>query len=130
MPTRLTSADLEVMQILWARGESKPAEILADFPREIKNPALRSILAILIEKGHVVRRKEGKAYFYKARTRRQSVFRSMVREVTDVFCQGSTEALLMNLISSQKLSEKELLALKKLADQSNSKKDSKKGSKS
>ena len=128
MPPRLTSAELEVMQILWQQGESKPADIQEQFPREIKNPALRSILGILVDKGHVVRRKEGKAFFYKAKTRQQSVFRSMLREVTDIFCQGSSEALLLNLIKSQKLSEEELVSLKRMADAPDSESNSNKGS--
>ncbi len=129
MPSRLTSAELEVMQILWEHGELKPAEIQEHFPRSIKNPALRSILGILVDKGHIVRRKEGKAFFYKAKTRRQSVFRSMLREVADVFCQGSSEALLMNLIKSQKLSEEELIELKRIADEPVTKPSAKKGKK-
>ncbi len=127
MRPRLTSAELEVMQILWDHGELKPAEIQERFPRSIKNPALRSILGILVDKQHVARRRDGKAYFYKAKTRRQSVFRSMLRDVADVFCQGSSEALLMNLIKSQKLSEKELLELKRLADQPAAKHQPKRG---
>ena len=118
MAPRLTSAELEVMQVLWEHGELKPAEIIQRFPRAIKNPALRSILGILVEKEHVVRRKAGKAFFYKAKTRQQSVFRAMLRELTETFCQGSSEALLMNLIQSQKLSDDELLELKRLAESS------------
>ncbi len=130
MSPRLTSAELEVMQILWEHGELKPAEIQGRFPRSIKNPALRSILAILVEKGHVARRKQGKAFFYKAKTRRQIVFRSMMREVADIFCQGSSEALLMNLIKSQKLSDKQLLELKRMADEPTEKPGTKKGTNS
>ena len=115
------------MQILWEHGELKPAEVVEFFPREIKNSALRSILGILVDKGHVARRKAGKAYFYKARTRQQSVFRSMMREVTDVFCQGSSEALLMNLIKSEKLSEEDLVALKRMADASRGESNTKRG---
>ncbi len=128
MPPRLTSAELQVMQILWEHGELKPADIQERFVRKIKNPALRSILAILVQKGHLVRRKEGKAYFYKAKTRRQSVFLSRLRELVDVFCQGSSEALLMNLIKTQKLSEEELVALKRLADDPETKPKPEKGS--
>ena len=72
---RFTQGELEVMRILWTRGELKPAEIHAHFPRKIKNPSLRSYLAILLEKGHVVRRRVGKAYYYRAKTRRESTFR-------------------------------------------------------
>ena len=88
------------------------------------------MLGILVDKGHVARRKTGKAFFYKAKTRRQSVFRLMLREVADVFCQGSSEALLMNLIKSQKLSEEELIELKRMADEPATKPKSKKGTNS
>lgn len=125
MTQRLTPAELEVMRVLWDRGELKPAEIQRHFGREIKNPALRSILGILVDKGHVLRRKEGKAFFYKAKTRRHSVLRSTLREAADIFCKGSSESLLMHLIKSQKLSEEELIELKRLADQSDSSRNSK-----
>ena len=127
---RFTPGELAVMQILWEHGELKPAQIQDHFPRSIKNPALRSILGILVDKGHVARRKAGKAFFYKAKTRRQSVFRSMLREVVDVFYQGSSEALLMNLIKSQMLSEEELIELKRMADEPAAKPKSKKGTNS
>ena len=118
MPPRLTSTELEVMQVLWDHGELKPSQIQEHFERPIKNPALRSLLSILVEKQHIERRKEGKAFFYTAKTRRQSAFRSMLREVTDLFCEGSSKALLMNLIKTEKLSEQELVDLKRIADES------------
>ena len=114
---QFTAAELDVMRILWQHGEMKPAEILKRFPREIKNPALRSVLSILIEKGHVARRLQGKAYFYKVTTKQHHAFRRMLRELVDTFCSGSTEALLLNLIKSEKLSEDDLLDLKRLADE-------------
>lgn len=114
--SQLTAGEMEVMQILWQHGELKPAEIQARFPRRIKNPALRSYLSILLEKGHVTRRQQGRAYYYRAKTRRQSVFRLMLRDLVDTFCNGSTQALLCNLIEFEKLSEEELLELKRLAE--------------
>lgn len=113
---KFTPGELAVMQILWEHGELKPAEIQALYPEPIKNPALRSYLAILLEKGHVARRKSGKAYFYKATTRRHSAFRSTVREIADAYCEGSAKNLILHLIRSEKLSEDELLELKRLAD--------------
>ena len=61
---RFTPGELAVMRILWKHGQLKPAEIQKDFPRKIKNPALRSYLAILVQKGHVTRRRKGKAYYH------------------------------------------------------------------
>ena len=114
---QFTAAELEVMQILWQHGEMKPAEIQKRFPRKIKNPALRSVLSILFEKGHVTRHLQGKAYFYKVTTKQRHAFRRMLRELVDTFCSGSTEALLLNLIKSEELSEDDLLELKRLADE-------------
>jgi BlaI family transcriptional regulator, penicillinase repressor len=111
-----TPGELSVMQILWNHGEMKPSEIQELFPEPIKNPALRSYLSILLEKGHVSRRKEGKAFYYKNVTRRHSAFRKSLRKMVDTYCDGSTESLLMSLIRSEKLSEDELLELKRLAD--------------
>ena len=111
-----TPGELSVMQILWEHGEMKPSEIQEFFLEPIKNPALRSYLTILLEKGHVSRRKAGKAYVYKARTRRNSAFRQTLREIIDNYHDGSSQALLMNLIRSEKLTDAELLKLKRLAD--------------
>lgn len=45
------------MRVLWEHGEPKPAEIQEQFPREIKNSAVHSYLAILVDKGHFKRRR-------------------------------------------------------------------------
>jgi predicted transcriptional regulator len=114
MPT-FTPGELAVMQLLWEHGEMKPAEIQRRFPWKIKNPALRSHLSILLGKGHVTRRKVGKAFFYRAATRRQSAFRSTLRELVDNYCGGSIRALVLNLIQTEKLSSTELLEIERLA---------------
>ena len=113
---RFTPGELAVMRILWKHGELKPAEIQEEFPRQIKNPALRSYLAILLEKGHVTRRRKGKAYYYRAKTRRESMFHTMLRELVDSCFEGSTEALLCRLIQMEQLSDRELMELRRVAD--------------
>ena len=118
--TPFTPGELAVMQILWKKGELKPSEIQRAFPEPIKNPALRSYLTILLKKGHVTRRKVGKAYFYKAVTQRHSALRQTLRKMVEAYCDGSTQALLMNLIRAEKLTDEELLKLKRLADEGES----------
>jgi predicted transcriptional regulator len=115
--TPLTRGELDVIRILWEHGELKPAEIQKHFPRPIKNAALRSYLSILVEKGHVTRRAVGKAYFYKAKTKRESAFTRTLKDLINGYCEGSPEALLMALIKSERLSETELLRLKRMAEE-------------
>jgi BlaI family transcriptional regulator, penicillinase repressor len=114
---RFTPGELKVMRLLWEHGELKPAELQKQFPEPIKNPALRSYLTTLLEKGHVTRRLVGKAYYYKAVTRSRSAFRTMLGELVDTYCGGSIQGLVMNIIKSEKLSQEELIELKRLADQ-------------
>lgn len=115
--SRLTPGELKVMRLLWEHGAMKPAELQARFPEPIKNPALRSHLSTLLEKGHVTRQLVGKAYFYKPTTRRRSAFQTMLGELVDGYCGGSIQNLVLNIIRSEKLSEDDLIALRKLADE-------------
>jgi predicted transcriptional regulator len=113
---RFTPGELKVMRLLWEHGEMKPADLQERFPEPIKNPALRSYLTTLLEKNHVTRRRVGKAYYYKPATRSRSAFRSMLGEIVDVYCGGSVQALVMNIIKSEKLCGGDLIELKRLAD--------------
>jgi predicted transcriptional regulator len=114
---RFTYNELLIMHILWKHGEQKPAEIQERFPREIKNAATRSFLRVLLNKGHVTRRKVGKAYYYKAKTSPERALRTLMQTVVDTFFDGSREALLAKLIREMKLSEKDLLKIKRKADE-------------
>lgn len=114
--TNFTKGELEVMQILWEHGEMKPAEIQDLFPRSIKNSALRSFLSILLKKGDVTRHRVGKAYYYKAKAKKDPAFKSMLNEMVNTFFSGSREALLCRLIKSENLTAEELIELKRMAD--------------
>jgi BlaI family transcriptional regulator, penicillinase repressor len=114
---RFTPGEMEVMRILWEHGELKPAEIQGHFSRTIKNAALRSYLTILHDKGHVARRRKGNAFYYRAKTKRESTFRSMLSDLVNTFCNGSVEALLCHLLAKEKLSPEELLQLQRMAEE-------------
>ena len=115
MPRPLTATELEVMRILWEHGELKPAEIQSRYARPIKNAALRFQLRVLLEKGHVARRKIGKAYYYRAATRRGGTLKSMIRRLADVYCDGSTIGLIAELIRTEKLTSDDIEELKQIA---------------
>lgn len=121
---QFTPGELEVMRVLWEHGELKPAEIQDHFPRPIKNAALRSYLTILVEKGHLTRRSKGKAFYYRAKTKQESTFRSMLGDLVDTFCGGSSETLLCHLLAKEKLSPEELLELQRTARQESTNPDS------
>ena len=112
----LTAGELEVMQVLWEHGELKPSEIQERFGRPIKNATLRSALRVLLGKGHVARSKTGKAYYYRAKTPDRNAFQRMSRRLAQVFCGGSSAALVARLIESENFSEEDLRELRRLAE--------------
>ncbi len=112
---RFTPGELECMRILWDYGELKPSEIQDLLPRPLNNSALRSYLTILVEKGHVTRRKVGKAYYYQARSPRDNAFNGMVQELASVFFGGSTRRLAAHLAQSENLSPDEIEELRRVA---------------
>jgi len=114
--TELKKSELEVMRILWERGSLKPGEIQEHFSWSIDNGTLRSVLRVLIEKGHVKRRKQGKAYVYQARSTRRGLQSKMARLMAHVFAGGSTTDLIAQLIKTEKLSPREVDELRKIAE--------------
>lgn len=114
MKQPFTAAEFEVMQALWKHGALKPREIQAVFPRPIRNAALRSILLILLEKGHVNRRKSGRAYVYETATPQRGALRKMARRLAESFCGGSTSALIAQLLKSEKLSAQDIRELQQI----------------
>ncbi|KAA5542704.1 BlaI/MecI/CopY family transcriptional regulator [Roseiconus nitratireducens] len=111
---RLTPGELKVMRLLWKHGEMKPPEIGERYKPPIKDAALRACLAVLLEKGHVERRREGRAYVYRARTKQHRAYKTMLRELLDNFCDGSARQLMMNLAEQESLSEDDLQEIKRL----------------
>jgi predicted transcriptional regulator len=115
--TSLDPNELEIMKVLWEAGTLKPAEIQERLSRPVKNSALRWQLAALMQRGFVTRRKVGKAYFYRATTPRQRVFKSLIRRMADVFTGGSAVALIGQLLESEKWSEEDIRELRRIAAQ-------------
>ena len=110
-----TSGELEIMKILWELGPLKPADIEEHFDRPIQNAAVRAVLRILMEKGHVARRKRGKAYYYRAVTPRERALKTTARRLADVFCGGSSLSLIAHLIKTENLSQEDLRELRRIA---------------
>ncbi|MEM7476005.1 MAG: BlaI/MecI/CopY family transcriptional regulator [Planctomycetota bacterium] len=113
----LNENETEALRILWECGELKPSEIEANFGWDIENATLRSVLRNLVEKELVARRKEGKAFVYRARKRKQTQFAQAMQRMAEVFTGGSKAGLIMELLRREKLSPTEVEELKRIAGQ-------------
>ena len=117
----LNENEFEVLRILWELGELKPADIQSNFGWEIENATLRSVLRNLLEKGFLVRKKQGKAFLYRARSRRGAQFARTMDRMAEIFTGGSKTELILELLRHEKLSAEEVATLQKIAERKNKK---------
>lgn len=112
---QLNDNELEVLRLLWKRSPRKPAEIQEEFGWSIDNGTLRSVLVGMVDRGLLKRERDGRAYFYAPRVRREAQLKHIIGRMADVFAGGSTGKLLMSLVEKEKLSDEELKRLREIA---------------
>ena len=114
----LSRRERQIMDALHAKGQATAAEVLTALPDPPSYSAVRALLRILEEKGHVRHRREGARYVYGPRTSPASARRSALRRVVSTFFQGSVAQTMAALLetSDTQLSEKELIRLEELID--------------
>ena len=87
----LSRRERQIMDIVYARGEASAAEVLAALPDPPSKTAVRTLLRILEEKGHLRHKQEGLKYVYQPSRPRGHAGRSALRRVLDTFFDGSLE---------------------------------------
>ncbi|HEX7707465.1 MAG TPA: BlaI/MecI/CopY family transcriptional regulator [Thermoanaerobaculia bacterium] len=112
---RLSKAELELMDLIWERGESSVRELQETIP-EKRRPAyttVQTLVGRLEEKGAVRRsRRVGNAYLYEPAITRRSTYRRLIDELVEVFG-GSATPIVSHLIESGKLTLEDLRVLER-----------------
>jgi predicted transcriptional regulator len=108
----LTEAELRLMDVIWEKGSATVAEVAEALPKDL-NLAYNTVLTtlrILENKGYLkhVKAKEGRAFVYCAVVSRDDASRSALRHLLRRFFANSAEALVLNLLGDDRLSEEEL----------------------
>lgn len=111
----LNRNELEALRILWEQGELKPAEIQAAFSWPMKNATLRSVLVNLVEKGHVIRKPRGKAFYYAARVPKKTLLQGMAQTLARVFAAGSHRELVAQLVETGDIKPEDLEIIRQAA---------------
>jgi BlaI family transcriptional regulator, penicillinase repressor len=111
----LNQNELEALRILWEHGELKPADIQLRFGWPIENATLRSVLVNLVEKKHITRRLQGKAFFYAACLPKATLLENTVQTLARIFAGGSRQELVMQLLEKSDLKPADLDLLRRTA---------------
>ena len=121
----LSRRERQIMDILHARESATAAEVRAALPDPPSYSAVRALLRILEEKGHVRHRQEGARYIYVPRASRETASRSALRRVVATFFQGSVRQAMAALLENAdtELSDADLNKLQQIIKQAQKKGD-------
>jgi predicted transcriptional regulator len=114
----LSRRERQILDILYQRGRSTAAEVQAALPEPPSYSAVRALLRILEEKGHIRHDQDGPRYVYLPTVPRGNAQRSAMRHMLQTFFDGSAEQAISALLddSSAKLSAAELDRLARMID--------------
>jgi BlaI family transcriptional regulator, penicillinase repressor len=114
--TNLSRRERQIMEVIYRRGRATVADVMADLPEPPSNSAVRAMLRILEDKGHLTHTEDGPRYLYAPVRPRSTARISALRQVVRTFFDGSPAKAAATLLDMQgnKLSAEErdeLLAL-------------------
>jgi predicted transcriptional regulator len=119
----LTQRELDVMSVLWERGEATVTEIRDRVDPDLAYTSVSTIVRTLELKGYVAhRRGEGKTHVYFPVVDAETAGESVLGRVLDKVYGGSPIKLLAHLIERRRLSDKELARMRELLKDSGKKK--------
>ena len=113
-----TGLEFEILKILWESSPLSVSDIragLARSGRENAHTTVITMLNIMVTKGYLDKRKEGRGYVYWPVVAQEGVTGKMVNDLVDRAFAGSARMLMLNLIENDKgIDEEELLELRQL----------------
>jgi BlaI family transcriptional regulator, penicillinase repressor len=122
MPPPLSEAQLEIMNVVWERGEATVAEVwkaLAGRRRVARN-TVQTLMARLEEKGWLLCQAEGHAFRYRAAAPREATLGALVRKLVDTAFAGSAEGLVVALLDGRGVSKDEAERIRAMIDRAGS----------
>ena len=114
--TVLTRREREIMDILYRRGRATAHEVLEELPDPPSYSAVRALLRILEERGHVKHTEDGQRYVYAPAVARGDARKSALSHLVKTFFAGSVEDAVAALVDRSKLSPEELDRLSDIID--------------
>lgn len=81
----------QIMDVIYVCGEASAGMVVERLPEPPTRTAVRTMLRILEEKGHVTHYKRGREFIYRPTRHRQHAGQSAMRRVLQTFFEGSIE---------------------------------------
>ena len=101
-----TQLELEILKVLWSESPLPVRDVQARLEEKAERPLAHSsvitILNIMVRKGYLKRRKEGKAFFFSPKIEKDAVSRRLVGDLLGRVFEGSATAMVLNLMENRR----------------------------
>jgi len=116
---KLSRRERQIMDILYRHGKASAAEVLNAMEDPPSYSAVRAMLRVLEEKGHVRHETEDLKYVFAPTIPREKAKRSAVKHLLETFFSGSPEQAMAALldVSPRRLTREELDRMSRMIDQ-------------
>jgi predicted transcriptional regulator len=104
-PDQLSRRERQIMDIIYARGQATAAEVTAALPDPPSYSAVRALLRILEQKGHLRHQQDGPRYVFLPTVPRDRARRSAMKNLVRTFFDGSSAQAAAALIDQAPLSQ-------------------------
>lgn len=114
----LTVQELTIMKVVWGLGEATVRQVYEILRRRkrVAYTTVMTVMGILESKGHLSRRRQGRAYVYTPVRAKQQVIAGLVDDFVGRVLDGSARPLLLGLARDRKLSADDLEAIRQVIE--------------
>lgn len=116
VPEQLSRRERQIMDVIYARGQATVAEVSAALPDPPSYSAVRALLRILEQKGHLRHQEDGPRYVFLPTVSRERARKSALRSLIKTFFDGSPAKAAAALIDQAELDDDEMARLAELID--------------
>jgi BlaI family penicillinase repressor len=115
----LTPLELEIMKLVWERDTAMVRDIYEALleRRKIAYTTVMTMMKILETKGYLKKRRVDRAFVYTPVQPKSQVIGGMIREFVDRVFNGSAEPLLVHLVKSNRISQKDLQKIVRMIEE-------------
>jgi predicted transcriptional regulator len=124
IPRPLSRRERQIIDVIYQLGTATAADIHAALPDPPTYTAVRGLLRVMVEKGHVRFERSGRRYVYLPSTPRPTAGISSIKHVIKTFFADSPAAAMAALLGSERaISDAELTRLGTLVEQARKKRE-------
>jgi BlaI family penicillinase repressor len=106
----LTARERQIMDIVYRRGQASVAEVIEELPEAPSYSTIRTIMGILVKKGHLTHKEEASRYIYLPTVPQEKARASALKRLVKTFFNNSVDDTVLALLELKENPDPEALA--------------------